>query len=308
MKNPFFEHTGAPVKIIFFLFIILGSFILFLSLGIFLSIPLFQADLSNFTELFDFSKSENIGFLKFMQAVQHIGIYLAPPIFAAILYSRFPKKYLYTTQKSPWYLFVLLIFIAFLSIPLTGYLGNLNSSLSFPASLSGFEEKIRAMETQASEITKLFLNVSAVSGLAVNLFVIAVLPAIGEELFFRGILQKLFTQWTKNVHVSVFITAVLFSAVHMQFFTFLPRFFMGVLFGYLLVWSKNIWMPVLAHFINNATAVIVYFFSENNEIIEQTDLLSSQIVLVILFFILFSTAIYYFYQYSRENKAILDFE
>jgi membrane protease YdiL (CAAX protease family) len=91
----------------------------------------------------------------------------------------------------------------------------------------------------------------------VNLLMIAILPAIGEELLFRGVLLRLFREWTKNVHVAIIITALLFSFIHFQFYGFLPRFLMGVLFGYLVYWSGSLWVSVIAHFVNNGTAVIV---------------------------------------------------
>jgi hypothetical protein len=88
---------------------------------------------------------------------------------------------------------------------------------------------------------------------------IAFLPAIGEELLFRGVIQRIFTSWTRNQHWGIWISAILFSALHMQFYGFIPRVFLGVLFGYLLVWSGSIWLPIIAHFINNAVAVVAMY-------------------------------------------------
>jgi membrane protease YdiL (CAAX protease family) len=90
---------------------------------------------------------------------------------------------------------------------------------------------------------------------------VAVLPALGEELVFRGILLRHFREWTRNIHVAIFISAFLFSAMHLQFYGFLPRFLMGILFGYMLYWTGSIWVPIMAHFFNNAAAVVVAFLS-----------------------------------------------
>jgi membrane protease YdiL (CAAX protease family) len=95
----------------------------------------------------------------------------------------------------------------------------------------------------------------------VNLLMIGVIAAVGEELIFRGVLQRLMVGMVKNVHLAVVITAILFSAFHFQFFSFLPRFFLGIVLGYLLVYGRSIWYPILAHFINNAMGVIYYYFS-----------------------------------------------
>jgi len=90
---------------------------------------------------------------------------------------------------------------------------------------------------------------------------IAIIPAIGEELFFRGVMQRIFSDWFKNMHVAIFFTAFLFAAIHMQFYGMLPRMMLGVLFGYLYYWTGSLWVPVFAHFLNNGAAVIVSYLS-----------------------------------------------
>lgn len=304
MKNPFFEHTSAPLKLVFFLFIIVGSFFILLFLGTVISIPVFQIDFSNFESFFDFTNPENLAFIKFMQAIQHMGIYLIPPIVAAFVFSSNPKHYLSADKSSPFFLFLITFLIVMFVIPLSGYFGAINSQMSLPESFAGLENKLRLMEETAGTATMAFLDVSTIGGLLANLFIIAVLPAIGEEFFFRGILQKIFKDWTKNIHVSVFITALLFSAVHMQFFTFLPRFLLGLLFGYLLVWSKNIWLPVFAHFINNATAVLIYYFIGNPGKVEHTEEILAQPTALFPTLVLFGIFLYLFFKTTHKKETI----
>ena len=86
---------------------------------------------------------------------------------------------------------------------------------------------------------------------------IAVLPAIGEEFLFRGVFMRLFIRWFKNNHAGVWMAAFIFSAIHMQFYGFIPRLLLGAAFGYLFIWTNNIWVPVAAHFVQNATSVVV---------------------------------------------------
>jgi membrane protease YdiL (CAAX protease family) len=81
-------------------------------------------------------------------------------------------------------------------------------------------------------------------------------------LLFRGLLQRLIREWLGNVHVAVFISAFLFSALHMQFFGFLPRMMLGIMFGYLFVWTGSLWVPVFAHFVNNGSAVVVSYLGQ----------------------------------------------
>ena len=115
-----------------------------------------------------------------------------------------------------------------------------------------------------SLITEAFLNVKTIPGLAFNIFMIAFLPAIGEELLFRGVIQRIFTNMTKNFHWGIWISAILFSALHMQFYGFVPRVLLGAIFGYLLVWSGSMWLPIVGHFLNNAFAVVGMYLINNN--------------------------------------------
>nr|WP_256471379.1 CPBP family intramembrane glutamic endopeptidase [Solitalea agri] len=107
-----------------------------------------------------------------------------------------------------------------------------------------------------------------------NLFMMAVLPAIGEELLFRGVAQRLFIDTFKNANAGIWVAAIVFSALHFQFYGFLPRMLLGVLFGYLFYWSGNIWLAVFAHFVNNATVVVFSYLFQHKIIefnIDQTD-------------------------------------
>jgi hypothetical protein len=126
------------------------------------------------------------------------------------------------------------------------------------------ESWMKNAEENAAELTEAFLNVKTIPGLAFNLFMIAFLPAIGEELLFRGFIQKIFTNLTKNHHWGIWISAILFSALHIQFYGFIPRVFLGALFGYMLVWSGSMWLPIIGHFLNNGIAVIAYFLINKN--------------------------------------------
>jgi len=160
----------------------------------------------------------------------------------------------------------------------------------------GIETWMKNAEEQAGELTEAFLKVETVGGLLFNIFMIAFLPAIGEELLFRGVIQRIFTRWTQNVHWGIWISAILFSALHMQFYGFIPRMLLGVLFGYLLVWSGSMWLPIIAHFINNGVAVVIMYLVDKEllnpelEVIGSTSdsyyLAAVSLVLVIAFMIM----------------------
>jgi len=99
-----------------------------------------------------------------------------------------------------------------------------------------------------------------------NLFMIALIPALGEEFLFRGVLQRIFGEWFKNPHLAVWLAAILFSLAHYQFLGFMPRIILGALFGYIFLWTGNIWMPILAHFVNNTVGVIYYYLFSQGKI------------------------------------------
>lgn len=123
---------------------------------------------------------------------------------------------------------------------------------------SAFEAMFKSGEESAAQMTKAMLQSTGTGDMVLTFLCIAVLPAIFEEVFFRGAMQPLLAKMTKNVHLAIWITAALFSAFHMQFYGFLPRLLLGVLMGYLVVWSGSLWTSILAHFFNNAIAVLVF--------------------------------------------------
>ena len=126
---------------------------------------------------------------------------------------------------------------------------------------------MKTAEENAALLTEQFLSVTTISGLIINILLMALLPAVSEELTFRGVLQRLFqakgerreTRDERVPHTAIWCSAILFSAIHMQFYGFLPRMLMGALFGYMLVWTGSLWVPILMHFTNNSMAVILYF-------------------------------------------------
>jgi membrane protease YdiL (CAAX protease family) len=158
-----------------------------------------------------------------------------------------------------------------------------NASLSLPESLASFERWARTFEDRAQEITTFLTKFDSNGEFLVALIVIAVLPAIGEEFVFRGLIQNHLQVITKNVHLAVWISAILFSFFHMQFFGFVPRVFLGALFGYLYVWSGNLAYPIIAHFVNNGfTLLMMYLYNKGavNFDIEATGSVSITTVLV----------------------------
>jgi len=135
---------------------------------------------------------------------------------------------------------------------------------------------MRAAETQAMQITEAFLKVEHWSALLLNIFIIGVIPAVGEELLFRGVIQKELFSRSGKIHFSIWITALLFSAMHLQFLGFIPRFLIGGMLGYMFYWSGSIWLPILAHFVNNAGAVILSYFISQRSLSQEVEHLGTE--------------------------------
>lgn len=257
-----FNNLSSFSQIILLFIVTLTTWLLLSIAATFIGSLIWGTDIINNTQQI----LSNPGFARYFQIIQSLALFVLPPIFFALISQNEP--FLWLRLKNPGYKYVVLaILIILIAQPFVSFLGYLNYHIPFPQYLQHIEKWLIMKEQQALELTKVFLDTSGWILMVLNIFIIAIIPAIGEELLFRGALQKLITALTKNHHVSVLITAFLFSAMHMQFFGFFPRFFLGIIFGYLVVYGKSIWLSITAHFINNFLAFILYNLSQSkNEI------------------------------------------
>ena len=200
--------------------------------------------------------------LKIMQMIQAVGLFVLPPLVLAYLWSEKPLNYL--GFKSGFTFADLLLVAVFMVvvIPFINLISSLNQLLVLPDFFSSAELWMKASEKQIAEITAKMLNVHTFPELLFNILLIAIIPAMGEEMFFRATIQKIFTEWRKAVW-GIWIAAFVFSAIHLQFYGFVPRMLLGAFFGYLYAWSGSLWLPVVAHFVNNAIAVVFYYLKYN---------------------------------------------
>jgi membrane protease YdiL (CAAX protease family) len=262
MKDPILARLSASAKLIYVLLLVIVCFFILSLIGILLAIPLFHVNL--FTDLSvytDFQNPGSVPVLKYLQIIQSISLFILPALFAGFFFGGNTGNYLGMNKLATGRIFLATILIIFVSLPIINWATSLNEMIKLPDFLKGIEDWMKETEEKAAGLTEAFLNVNSPGGLLVNLLMIAVIPAIGEELFFRGLLQRLFAEWFRNVHLAIFLIAFLFAAIHLQFYGFLPRMILGVLFGYLFYWTGSIWVPVFAHFLNNASAVIISFLA-----------------------------------------------
>lgn len=259
---PFSAFRGMkPLsQLMFSIFVIFAGFLAFLVISLVIAIPLFGLDsMLSIPTINDLNNPESIRFLKYFQVVQSIGVFIIPPFILGWLFNGNAAEYLSLNKKVTFASVLFVLVMSFAASPFVNFIGEMNANMQLPDWLSGVENWMKNAEENAAELTEAFLKVDSFGGLFFNIFMVAFLPAIGEELLFRGVIQRIFINWTKNIHWGIWITAILFSAMHMQFYGFVPRMFLGVLFGYLLVWSGSMWLPIIAHFINNWVAVIAMY-------------------------------------------------
>ncbi len=281
-------------------FFLMGScYLVIFILSIVAAMPIYGKSLSDIIELFtsgDFASEINL--LSFFQITYSLGLFLIPALLAGFLFHSNSLEYLSAREKPVGLTLLLSVLVILASVPVINFLAEFNMNLSLPERLSGLESRIRETESEAEELMNLFLSDTSVSRFVINLIMIAVVPAIGEEFFFRGVLQRIFIEWFRNRHVGIIIAAILFSFMHLQFLGFIPRILLGALFGYMLVWTGSIWVPVLAHFVNNAIAVTFYFFYNRGLIGDELNTVGSDkesiiyTISSILFLILIMGSIY----------------
>lgn len=252
---------GLFSKLLVLLGFCLVSGALFNLAGFALIKPLYGVDVSNLsTVLENLDSKENISILKFMQLMNTLGLFIVPGILYSVLFMNQPADKLRLNRKvSNWQvLFIVLLYISFL--PLINLMVSLNADLSLPESLANLEAWMRSAEDRAEALTLAFLQMEGTSDLLWNVVLIGILPAVGEELIFRGIIQRSIQQQYKNHHIGIWVAALLFSALHMQFYGFLPRLILGAFFGYLMVWTGSLWAPMIAHFLNNTLALLIAYY------------------------------------------------
>ena len=211
-----------------------------------------------------FGNSQTVTALKWLQFLQTAGMFLLPPVICAWIWDEYhrPLRWLKMDRGTHWVHFILAFGIMIVALPAINLFADLNSLIPLP-------ESMVQSELELEQTMKTFLAADNFADVIINIGLIALLPALAEELTFRGTLQQIISGSPAasrlRTHLAIWITAIIFSAIHLQFSGFIPRMLMGALFGYMFVWSGSLWIPILMHFANNAIVVILYqLLPENN--------------------------------------------
>jgi membrane protease YdiL (CAAX protease family) len=306
-----YESKLSPLSLFVLTFLVAGFGFIFIGpvIGFFLSIPFFEGSITEqMAKMIDpTSFPEFRTPLYIMQgAATLIGLGLLPSLFwFAVehkgITSWFAGKKFYGVT-------LVITFVMTVSFMATNTIFiDWNAHLHFPDSMKGFEDWARTYEDRAEELTKYMTQFSSAGEFLLAFVVIAILPAFGEELVFRGMLQPQLFRATKNIHVAIWITAILFSAFHIQFFGFVPRMLLGALFGYLYYWSGNLLMPMFAHFVNNGFSVLMLYLNQKG--ISEMDMESTESApwpAVIIFTLVAGAMLYYFKKFYDQKREQLD--
>ncbi|WP_134089004.1 CPBP family intramembrane glutamic endopeptidase [Olivibacter sp. XZL3] len=248
------------MSFLYLLITVLFSAIVFSLLGLGVGMLIFGSDVmqigykgfSNLTE-------DELNFISVSQIFSATGTFVVP----ALLLNRIEKNskpYFTLSFPTDAKLYALIFLLMLALYPFFELTILLNEQMHLPDFMKGIEQWMRRKEDETNVLTHAFLSRQSVAGLFINIFMIGVLAAVGEELLFRGCLQNILIKWIRNPHIAIWLTAVIFSAIHLQFYGFLPRMLIGALCGYLYFFGRSIWLPIFAHFINNASAVLLSFY------------------------------------------------
>ena len=195
--------------------------------------------------------------------LQNIGMFILPAWFAAMLFWGNAGKGLHL-NKAPRLIEILCIVVLyFVATPMFNRLVEWNESISLPAAFSSIEAWMRQQEEVAAAVTEQMLQIKSFPHFLAVILGIGVLTGMGEEMIFRGVLQQTVQGESRRAHFAVWSCAFLFSAIHLQFYGFFPRLLLGAFFGYLLVWSHNLWLPIFGHLFNNSMVVCIAYFTGN---------------------------------------------
>ena len=257
-----YKDKSVFVRILILLLLMVIS-VLVHQLLAFIFIKLFTQDGIQLLQIKNLSSQETVNYLKIVQLFSGVGLFITPTFLFGYLTNFNFRFYKINRQAA-----LLVIAIMILITPFIGMLIEWNMEIDLPKWMLQFD-------IDSDKIVEAFLRINDIWTLIFTILVVAVVPAIGEELFFRGYVQQEILKWAGNIHFTILITAFFFSAIHFHFSGMIPRFILGILLGYMFYWSGSLWLPILAHFVNNAQTIVLSYLSLNFN--EQTPRLISEV-------------------------------
>jgi len=299
LKGIFFNST-ALFKISLVLFITVSTYSITNIFLFFIFKTFFKLDLLSI--YYTINNQNNIFLTKIYQIFQTISLFFLPSIIVGYLVYYSITDFFRINFKIKLSSLFISILIFLLLIPFTDFLAVLNEKIKFPPFLYELEMWMKTQEKNANKIAISLLSYNSFLEIILNIFVVSLFPAICEEFFFRGLLQRIFTQFFHNIHLSIIFISIIFSTIHLQFFSFLPRFLLGLILGYFFEIHKSIVIPIIIHFLNNFLGLL-FFYAYNKTFINTFNILNNKnfYISYILLLIFTSIAIYLFITiYKKE--------
>ncbi|MHB1920608.1 MAG: CPBP family intramembrane glutamic endopeptidase [Chitinophagaceae bacterium] len=293
--NGYLKHQSAGIQFVAFMGIYIGLMLLFL---FFLDlvfphltgITVYQMMNGNLHD------PRLMRGLKLQQILYTLVVFLFPPLIFSYLADPRPTRYLGLKKFPEGLNIILALGIIFLSFPMVGVLADWNQHLHLPGNL---DAAVRSGEAQADTLTRAMLHMKSWKDLISDIFLIAVLPALAEECFFRGVFQKIMIKMFRREWLAILITGIIFSAMHGEFMGFFPRVALGIILGVLYVWSGNLWLPILAHFFNNGFQVVLMYLFQTRVI--KYDPTSSNATPVLAGLLSLGMVLILFYFFQKRN-------
>lgn len=242
------QQKSYWIQLLVLALFMIGGLLIFSSLGELIILLIYHTP--NMLEA-----SDPVTAIRITQMLTTIGAFLIPALLFAYCQDRMWFNYNAANRKPPYSMTNIVLILSITLLPIVGVLSAFNQNI-MPQE-GAVAEFMRNMEEAANQILELVTRQHTTWDLIANLLIFAVLAGVCEEFFFQGALQPLMMKWTKNPHIGILITALIFSALHFQFYGFIPRFVLGVYLGYLFFWSRSLWLPILAHVLHNALSILI---------------------------------------------------
>lgn len=288
MTFPLIKKTTAGTKLLIFILLVVFGLA-------------FSSVIEAFITMLGGDGISQVGKLQLAQICSQVVAFMLPPVLYAVLVKERPLNYLGFKKLPTWSL--LGIIAMFTILPFNGMVTEWNANISFPDSMRAYEESLKDLYEKIDEITGLMLNAGGTGNFVINLLIFGAFAAIGEELFFRSVIQKSLVKICKNAHVGIIATAIFFSAFHFDFYGFFPRVILGLMLGYMFHLSGSIFSSMLMHFVNNATIVIIYYLNNQGVIDINADEFGSSSSIGLIFLSLISTIIIFIICNRFKNRT-----
>jgi uncharacterized protein len=254
MNNSLFKALRPGTKLLLFMSLIVVGFSIGSAVLSLVAMGVWKLDLHSLQAMMTHPGPADIEPLKWLNNIAQTFGFLIPVL---VFLQIFGKK---DVNGLMWFkpatIFILAPLWIMLSNGVIDLLGMFNHWI-IPAG-SAMEAAFKPSEDQAADITQMILSSQGLVPILTTVISVAIIPAVFEELVFRGVVQPLLARSTQRIHLSIWLTAALFSAIHMQFYGFIPRLFLGAMMGYLVIWSGSLWTSIIAHLFNNLMAIVIF--------------------------------------------------